>query len=231
MSESQFLKEFFEFKELKGQPNLHYFYPSSAWKLMKLEDYMTKNNNTVNYKKIENILSAFTKTTKMYFPKNFLYLSMGTAVHNIIQENPKVQEKYYTEYTIKTQYRCLTLSGRIDCLSKDYQNVVEIKTSKYNANLRDYYILQMQIYDWMFYRHYNRRLKDKIILVISNNEISEYKVQSNFDRVYALMDFYIKSIHLFEKTNLCKYNILEFDKSNCDFEKYKKENGLNDKIS
>lgn len=226
MKGSNFLKEFFESKTLNPQPNLHYFYPSSAWKLIKLEDYMLEKKNIINYKEIEQIISEFTKTTKMYFPKNFLYLEMGNAIHNLIQQNPKVQEKYFTEYAIKTSYKCLTLSSRIDCLSKDYRNLVEIKTSKYGSKLRDYYILQIQLYDFLFYRHFNQRLHDKIIVVISNDEISEYKVKSNFDRVYALLDFYIKCIHLFEKNDSCKYNILEFDESECDFEKYKKENGI-----
>lgn len=226
MTKSTFLKEFFSFKDLHGQPNLHYFYPSSAWKLIKLEQYMLSKKDIINYKEIEQIITQFTKKTRMYFPNNFLYLESGSAIHDRIQNNSKVQEKYYTEQSIKTSYRCLTLSGRMDCLSKDYQNAVEIKTSKYNAKLRDYYILQMQIYDFMFYRHYNKRLNDKIILVISNSEISEYQIKSNFDRVYTLMDFYIKCIHLFEKNDECKYNTLDFDKSECDFEKYKKENGI-----
>lgn len=223
MSNSTFLKEFFNKKDLRGQPNFHIIYPSNAWKLIKLEIYKNQKHDIINMNEISQILSEFTKNTKMFFPKNFLYLEMGNAIHNHIQQNKKVQEKYFTEHSFKVNYKCLLLSGRLDLLSKDYQNLIEIKTSKYKANLRDYYILQVQIYDYMIYSYYKIKIKNKIILVISNNEISEYKIKSNFIRIETLLNYYIKCIHLFEKNKSCERVNLDFSQNKCDFEKYKKK--------
>lgn len=229
MTESYFLNKFFEVSEMNGQPNLHYLYPSNAYKLIQLEKYREHSNNAVNFKKLKSILDTFTQKSEMPFPDNFIYLHSGRAIHSYIQSRNNILDEYFVEYQLKTQFKCLTVSGRIDLITKNYEDVVEIKTSKYNSALRDYYILQMQIYDYVYSKIYNRRLKNLIVVVISNKEISEYKIKSNFERVEEILNYYIDCVHVYEKIKTCQKAVIQKDlykKGLSDFNIYVKENGI-----
>jgi hypothetical protein len=199
---SKFFNKYFKSVDLNSQPCYHLVYPSNSFKILK----MIKEPNKL--KQLTYTRKLITKNTMDNV--NFLGLiATGNFVHNYIQSNPSVREDYICEYYFQFPYKCLLIAGKIDLISKDFLEIIEIKSSS-KSYLRDYWLLQLLIYCYVISKTQKISIeKMKLtIVVVTKWQVIEYDIQPSYAFVEECLDKYIELIHKIESCEIGKKRII-----------------------